>query len=383
MFEDKSYEAHEDHKKVYDALEKLLERDYSDQLLSDLEEARQKKIKRRDVPRTPSGSPPPQPPPPPPPAGASGALGTSRALGSSQLPLPPPLLSTGTSGSTQQQGSKALSSSKSAALASQSMAWTTSNTQYEYAGLYGTQELSPMKFLIPDDSIPNEQVHLSDDEDSRNDHLPTANSRKGCGNHYLQRKDPKLLNLLGPFLLLMYQMLRTTGLLKGSSPALSISKMKAASYLDFGLELLLPKQISSILTDMILRHVEKKSDHTCGFSVSSKLKPTQDTVGFNSLVHSHRALSTLRRSDLRTASIVAKPCQGYSSKLYLITGSIHTDQRGTMVLATLYQPWRAILSMINMCLTGKTAGFDRLRHPVLQILWGIIHSSNIDYTERI
>ncbi|GKD49381.1 hypothetical protein Tco_1278357 [Tanacetum coccineum] len=34
----------------------------------------------------------------------------------------------------------------------------------------------------------------------------------------------------------------------------------------------------------------------------------------------------------------------------------------------LYQPWRAILSMINMCLTGKTAGYDRPRHLVLQIL---------------
>nr|GEZ44141.1 hypothetical protein [Tanacetum cinerariifolium] len=49
----------------------------------------------------------------------------------------------------------------------------------------------------------------------------------------------------------------------------------------------------------------------------------------------------------------------------------------------LYQPWRAILSMINMCLTGKTAGHDRPRHPVLQILWAIIHRSNIDYAERI
>ncbi|GJZ82036.1 retrovirus-related pol polyprotein from transposon TNT 1-94 [Tanacetum coccineum] len=54
-----------------------------------------------------------------------------------------------------------------------------------------------------------------------------------------------------------------------------------------------------------------------------------------------------------------------------------------MSVNALYQPWRAILSMINMCLTGKTAGYDRPRHPVLQILWGIIHSSNIDYAERI
>ncbi|GKE65746.1 hypothetical protein Tco_1519907, partial [Tanacetum coccineum] len=54
-----------------------------------------------------------------------------------------------------------------------------------------------------------------------------------------------------------------------------------------------------------------------------------------------------------------------------------------MSVNALYQPWRAILSMINMCLTGKTAGYDRPRHPMLQILWGIIHSSNIDYAERI
>ncbi|GJT23171.1 retrovirus-related pol polyprotein from transposon TNT 1-94 [Tanacetum coccineum] len=54
-----------------------------------------------------------------------------------------------------------------------------------------------------------------------------------------------------------------------------------------------------------------------------------------------------------------------------------------MSVNALYQPWRAILSMINMCLTGKTAGYDRPRHPVLQILWGIIHRSNIDYAERI
>ncbi|GKF79162.1 hypothetical protein Tco_0234730, partial [Tanacetum coccineum] len=37
-----------------------------------------------------------------------------------------------------------------------------------------------------------------------------------------------------------------------------------------------------------------------------------------------------------------------------------------MSVNALYQPWRAILSMINMCLTSKTAGYDRPRHPVLQ-----------------
>nr|GEV43964.1 integrase, catalytic region, zinc finger, CCHC-type, peptidase aspartic, catalytic [Tanacetum cinerariifolium] len=40
-----------------------------------------------------------------------------------------------------------------------------------------------------------------------------------------------------------------------------------------------------------------------------------------------------------------------------------------MAVNNLYQPLRAILSMINQCLTGKTSGHDRPRYPVLQMLW--------------
>ncbi|GJV15428.1 hypothetical protein Tco_1360751 [Tanacetum coccineum] len=178
MFEDNTYKTHEVHNDLYEALQKSVELDYSNQRLADQEEARKKKRKRRESPRTPPGSPPTQPPPPPPPAGASGAPGTSGASGSSQLPPPPPPPSTGTSGSAQQQGSKAPSSSKTAASASQSMAWTTSDTQYESADIPGAQELSPTDYLMQDDSIPEEQVHLSDDEDSENDHQPKADSRK-------------------------------------------------------------------------------------------------------------------------------------------------------------------------------------------------------------
>ncbi|GJZ83138.1 hypothetical protein Tco_0648311 [Tanacetum coccineum] len=44
---------------------------------------------------------------------------------------------------------------------------------------------------------------------------------------------------------------------------------------------------------------------------------------------------------------------------------------------SLYQPWRTILSMINQCLTGKTSGGDRPRHPVLQMLWGVVTRTNV------
>ncbi|GJW19155.1 hypothetical protein Tco_0026591 [Tanacetum coccineum] len=150
MFEEKSYEAHEDHKNLFAALQKSLERDYSNQLLADLEEARRKKRKKRATLRSPSRSSLSHPPPPPPPAGASGALGTSGASGPSQLPPPPPPPSIGTSGSAQQQG----------------------------IGVSRAQELYPTDSLMHDDSIPDEQVHLSADEDSGNDHLPKADSRK-------------------------------------------------------------------------------------------------------------------------------------------------------------------------------------------------------------
>ncbi|GJV55513.1 hypothetical protein Tco_1456518 [Tanacetum coccineum] len=155
MFEDNSYKAHEAHNDLYEALQKSLELDYSNQRLADQEEARKKKRKKRAAPRTPSGSPPSPPPPLPPLAGTSGAIG-----------------------SDQLQGNKAPSSFEPAASTHQSMAWTTSDTRFELTGFTAALELSPTNYLMQDDSILEEQVHLSDDEDSENDHQPKADLRK-------------------------------------------------------------------------------------------------------------------------------------------------------------------------------------------------------------
>ncbi|GKF86347.1 hypothetical protein Tco_0254174, partial [Tanacetum coccineum] len=65
MWESKSYQTHEDHMTLYEALKKSMARDNRAQLLSDLAEARKKKKKkkkRQGLPKTPSGSPPPPPP---------------------------------------------------------------------------------------------------------------------------------------------------------------------------------------------------------------------------------------------------------------------------------------------------------------------------------
>ncbi|GKA36669.1 hypothetical protein Tco_0723234 [Tanacetum coccineum] len=48
-----------------------------------------------------------------------------------------------------------------------------------------------------------------------------------------------------------------------------------------------------------------------------------------------------------------------------------------------YQPRRAILTLINQCLTGKTSGIAKPRHPVLQMLWGIVTRTNVDRAELL
>nr|GEY70713.1 hypothetical protein [Tanacetum cinerariifolium] len=238
-----------------------------------LEEACQKKRNRRDVPRTLSSSPPPQPPPPPPLAGASGA-----------------------------PGSEAPSLSKSTASAPQSMAWTTSDTRYESAGFFGTQELSLTDSLIQDDSILDEQeipvTHepawtnpsstVSDVENNwatvlvlayetpvENSLLAKTGDMTNFLNWYCRQMEechkmltdqvdwtnpegdqvrvdvnqPLPLDGSPGHVTIQTQLFFNKDLeylrygSKGSSPALPISKMKAASYPDFGLELLMPEQM--------------------------------------------------------------------------------------------------------------------------------------------
>nr|GFA73444.1 histone deacetylase 14 [Tanacetum cinerariifolium] len=53
-------------------------------------------------------------------------------------------------------------------------------------------------------------------------------------------------------------------------------------------------------------------------------------------------------------------------------GEIHFVSR--MAMNNLHQPWRAILSMINQCLTSKTSGFDTPRYPIIIYYLGRIHN---------
>ncbi|GJW59964.1 hypothetical protein Tco_0109299 [Tanacetum coccineum] len=163
------------------------------------------------------------------------------------------------------------------------------------------QALSPTDSLMQDDSIPDKQVHLSDDEDSGNDHLPKADSRKDWWKPLPEEEGPvtpeptwtipssnksDVANNWASALAITCEHPAENSLLaktedmttflkcilpkcrsplvpdggvsqdtyrsdleylrygsKRSCPALSISKMKAANYPDFGLELLVPEQM--------------------------------------------------------------------------------------------------------------------------------------------
>ncbi|GKE03850.1 hypothetical protein Tco_1395868 [Tanacetum coccineum] len=72
---EKNYEkGHEDHKMAFEALQKSIIRDESEQFDADKAEERTKKKSKQDSSKTPPGSPPP-PPSPPSLSGASGASG--------------------------------------------------------------------------------------------------------------------------------------------------------------------------------------------------------------------------------------------------------------------------------------------------------------------
>nr|GEW32802.1 hypothetical protein [Tanacetum cinerariifolium] len=220
MWETNSYKIHEDHMMLYEALEKSMNRDHSEELL---------KVLVR-------------------PSGTSGSPG---AFGSSQVPPPPPLPSS-TYQEGQSHGSAAPISSKTAASA-EYKAWTTT-----YTRLRPSVSLTPEDLQMDDDMAPDAQAHSSDDEDIRNAHIPEYQMEEchklltdNVDDSIIMHNVSKPLPLGGPpgqvtiqsdfFFNKDFEYLRYDS--KGSRPALSISKMNATYYLDVGLEQMVPDQM--------------------------------------------------------------------------------------------------------------------------------------------
>nr|GEW90387.1 hypothetical protein [Tanacetum cinerariifolium] len=138
MWETDSYKSHEVHMQLFEALEKSINHDQSEELAHDLAEARKKKKKSRESPKTPPGSPSHQPPLPPPPAGST----------------------------------------------TPSLAKTVATTEHQAWSTFDVT-LKPLVSLTPEDLDldeamgPDEQAQLSDEEDIGSTHIPTVNLRQG------------------------------------------------------------------------------------------------------------------------------------------------------------------------------------------------------------
>nr|GEY94221.1 hypothetical protein [Tanacetum cinerariifolium] len=342
MWETNSYKAHEDRMMLYEALEKSMNFDHTVELLKDLAEARRKKKKRHDSPKTLPGSPPHQLPP--------------------LLPLAAP------------------SSSKTVASAEYT-AWMTTDTR-----LRSYVVSIPEDLHMDDDMAPNEHVHSYDNEDIRNAYIPklklrqdwwkpleeerpatpepawsipssdlsvpTNNWASALTSTYTPPPENLLLVQTGPafelvkvfhpnMIHLQYQMEECHKLLtdsldesiirhnvskpltlggppgqftiqsnfffnkdleylrygsKGGRPVLSISKMKAAYYLDVGLEQMVPNQMwieEECKYDIAAIHTSE-GDH--GATQLNLTKPRWDTTGFEykhdfTLIDSPRAVT--------------------------------------------------------------------------------------------
>ncbi|GJY40276.1 hypothetical protein Tco_0427546 [Tanacetum coccineum] len=373
MFEDNTYKTHEVHNELYEALQKSVELEYSNQRLADQEEARKQKTKRRESPRTPLGSPPTQPPPPPLPAGASSA-----------------------------PGNKAPSSSKTATLALQYMAWTTSDTQHESVDISGAQESSPTDYLMQDDSIPEEQASAlatTYEPPAENSLLTKLGDITTFMNWYCQKVNKTKLTQVDfegqvyevvkafypDVIHLQFQMEECHKMLtdqvdwtnpegdhvridvnrrlplggppghvtiqprfffnkdleylrygsKGSNPALSISKMKAASYPDFGLKLLVPEQMWI--------------DDVCTYDISAKYGISHCVIrikAYSRYGYDYLSKIFLRRAEFQEYTIAEKdfknlyPSDFEDLNLLLLQGHLdHLPGSDKRMLSTAVKQW--------------------------------------------
>ncbi|GJS33370.1 hypothetical protein Tco_0531752 [Tanacetum coccineum] len=62
-------------------------------------------------------------------------------------------------------------------------------------------------------------------------------------------------------------------------------------------------------------------------------------------------------------------------------GPLHKHH--SMYVDHMHQPWRTLASIINKCVSGKTASNDKLRKSKINILWGLFYRENVDYLELI
>ncbi|GKF43664.1 hypothetical protein Tco_0130216, partial [Tanacetum coccineum] len=63
------------------------------------------------------------------------------------------------------------------------------------------------------------------------------------------------------------------------------------------------------------------------------------------------------------------------------TGEIKTIT--DIVVDQMHQPWRTFATIIDISLSGKKTGLNKLRLSRAQILWGMYYKKNVDYVELL
>nr|GEW76549.1 retrovirus-related Pol polyprotein from transposon TNT 1-94 [Tanacetum cinerariifolium] len=317
---------------LYEDLEKLMNRDHSEELAKDLAEARKKKKKSRELPKMPHGSPPHHPPPSPPPAGPSGASGYPRASGSLQVPPPPPPPPS-TNQEGQSKGSATPSSSKTAALAKY-QSWTTNDIRSSIS-------LTPADLQM-DDMAPDEQAQSSDDEDIGNAYIPKASA---LASNYLPPPEDSLVAQTGDITMFMdwfYTHLKViaeqSGLICGSYvlPEFKIFSMYGYNYLkmivlhrtDLNKHVIAERDFKykylNDFEDMYLLNLQE--DFQLGIeSYRSQLnhtKPRWDATGFQ-YKHNYIVIDSLRAVTFRDR---------YGDQMIMRFNEIHKFNDGTLHL---------------------------------------------------
>ncbi|GKD75065.1 hypothetical protein Tco_1333347 [Tanacetum coccineum] len=54
-----------------------------------------------------------------------------------------------------------------------------------------------------------------------------------------------------------------------------------------------------------------------------------------------------------------------------------------VVFDRMHQSWRTFATIINISISGKTTGLDKLRLSKAQILWAMYYKKNVDYDELL
>nr|GEW52449.1 monodehydroascorbate reductase [Tanacetum cinerariifolium] len=140
MWETESYKSHEDHMQLYEALEKSMNRDHSQELAQDLAEARKKKKKSRESPKTPPGST----------SSATSTSSTSRIIQSFRSSWSFWIL----------------------------LSAATTTFTFIHQSRKPSISLTPADLEMDEDMGPDEQAQSSDDEDIGSTHIPKVNLRQ-------------------------------------------------------------------------------------------------------------------------------------------------------------------------------------------------------------